>query len=313
MFKSYFSNLIESWNRFWFEQRDCFTLCVMRILVGLMLIYTHLVWSKELLTFFTDQGVLPSEYTLALHGNSWFGWSHFFWFDSPTVLWTIHGVALLVFVMFTLGLLTRVTGILSFLFIVSYANRAAGALFGLDQMNAYLTMYLALAPCGASWSLDSWIRRRRGLAAQPQISTWANVATRLLQVHLCIIYFFAGTGKLLGPAWWSGDAIWMSFASYDYQSIDMTWMVHYPLMMNAISLYTLFWEVSYAYLIWPKLTRPLMIGTAILVHAGIGLSMGMITFGYIMIVANFAFFGPQALRDLLGRLKLPTRMEMARI
>ncbi|HMO14295.1 MAG TPA: HTTM domain-containing protein [Pirellulaceae bacterium] len=299
MIKSYCANLLNAWDRFWFNQADCFVLCVMRILVGIMLVYTHCVWSKELMTFFADSGVLARDYTQALHGNSWFAWSHFYWFQSPTMLWVVHAFAIVIFAMFTLGIFTRATGILSFLLVVSYANRAAGALFGLDQMNAYLTMYLAIAPCGHALSVDAWMRTKRGLAPLPQVTTWANVAIRLLQCHLCVIYFFAGTGKLLGPAWWGGEAIWMSFASYEYQSIDMTWMVHYPLVMNAITLSTLLWEVSYAYLVWPKMTRPIMVGMAILVHAGIGLTMGMITFGYIMIVANVAFISSALLRKVL--------------
>jgi len=121
-----------------------------------------------------------------------------------------------------------------------------------------------------------------------------------MQVHLCIIYFFAGTGKLLGDTWWNGEAIWGAFASYEYQTVDMTWMANFPLVMNAITLVALIWEVSYAYLVWPRLTRPLMVGMAFLVHAGIGVTMGMLTFGYIMIVANLAFVSPGILRRLTG-------------
>jgi len=133
------------WNRFWFSRTDTYVICVMRILTGWMLFYTHLVWSKDLLTFFSSGGVLPSKYIQAFHGHSAFAWSHFFWIESgwlglseATLIWLLHGIALSVFACFTLGLFTRMTAILSFLFSVSYANRAAGALFGLDQMNVYL-------------------------------------------------------------------------------------------------------------------------------------------------------------------------------
>ncbi len=270
----------------------------MRIFVGIMLFYTHLVWSKELITFFSNDGILTNEFVATYNGNSWFAWSHLFWIDSPSLLWTVHIAALVVFAMFTLGLFTRTTGILAYLLTVSYANRASGALFGLDQMNAFLVMYLAIAPCGVCLSLDSMLRRRRGDLEPPQESVWANVITRLIQVHLCIVYFFAGCGKLAGETWWSGDAIWLSLASYEYQTLDLTWLAHYPLLLNAISLGALYWDVSYAYLVWPKMTRPIMVGMAFFVHAGIGIAMGMLTFGYIMIVANFAFFSPRLMRKI---------------
>ncbi len=297
MIRDYFSSWVDGWNRFWFTPADCFSLCVMRPLVGIMLFYTHLVWSKELMTFFSKDGVIPPEYLRNSVDNSPFAWSHFFWIDSPELIWTIHIIALIVFAMFTLGMFTRVTGILSFLITVSYANRAAGALFGLDQMNAFLVMYLAIAPCAVHLSFDSWRRRQRGLQPQP-VSTWANLITRLIQVHLCVIYFFAGTGKLLGPAWWNGEAIWGAFASYEYQTMDFLWLVDYPFLIHLITLVSLAWEVSYAYLVWPKLTRPIMVTMGFFVHAGIGMAMGMLTFGYIMIVANFAFVSPGLLRRI---------------
>lgn len=298
MIKEYVTAWADAWNRFWFSQADCFGLCVMRILVGIMLFYTHLVWGKELLTFFSNEGVLSVDYAHAAHGNSWFAWSHFYFIDSPALMWIIHIIALIVFAMFTLGLFTRTTAMLSFLFTVSYANRAIGAQFGLDQMNAFLVMYLAIAPCGVHLSVDSWLRRRREIKL-PSVSTWANVVIRLIQVHLCVVYFFAGTGKLLGETWWDGSAIYGAFASYEYQTLDLTWMVHYPYLINAITIVSIAWEVSYAYLVWPRLTRPIMVTMAFAVHAGIGIAMGMLTFGYIMIVANFIFISPNLLRRCL--------------
>ena len=35
-----------------------------------------------------------------------------------------------------------------------------------------------------------------------------NVATRLLQVHLCVIYMFGGLAKVRGETWWDGSAMW---------------------------------------------------------------------------------------------------------
>ncbi|MFM8213112.1 MAG: HTTM domain-containing protein, partial [Pirellula sp.] len=52
---------------------------------------------------------------------------------------------------------------------------------------------------------------------------------------------------------------------------------------------TLFWEITYAALVWPRLTRPWVLAMALLVHAGIAIFLGMITFGAMMIVANLAF------------------------
>ena len=299
----YFRQVTQAWNRFWFTPRDPATVCVLRILVGLMLVYTHLVWTLELPTFFSQDGVFPREFQNQLAGGTSWAWSHFHWFDSPLWMWGTHFISILVLIAFTIGLWTRVTGILAFLMVISYANRASGALFGLDQINGFLALYLAVAPCGMMYSVDDWLKRRRNATPSEMVtSTQATVATRLMQLHLCVVYLFAGLGKLQGITWWEGTAIWGAFASYEYQTIDMTWMVHLPWLVNIVTLVSVFWEVSYAFLIWPRLTRPVFLLGAVLLHLGIGMCMGMMTFGLIMIVANMSFISPEIVRGWVAKL-----------
>ena len=53
--------------------------------------------------------------------------------------------------------------VLGYLITVSYANRVGIALFGLDDINAVLALYLAIGPSGAAYSLDRlWARRKAG-------------------------------------------------------------------------------------------------------------------------------------------------------
>lgn len=283
------------WNRFWFERRAVDTLAVMRILVGSMLFYTHLVWTIELPTFFSSSGVFLSEYRGLFQWEPSYRWSHFEWFSSPAWLWCSHFAGLAVLLMFMLGWLTRITAVLSFLLVVSYANRATGAQFGLDQINAFLCLYLAVSDCGRAYSIDAWwsSRQGRGLVDSTVMN---NIATRLIQLHLCIVYLFAGLGKLQGAYWWNGEAIWGALDSYEYQSIDMTWIAEHMWLVNLLTLTAVAWEVTYPFLIWPRLTRPIFLVMAVAVHLGIGFCMGMLTFGLIMIYANLAFIDPRFLR-----------------
>ena len=119
---------------------------------------------------------------------------------------------------------------------------------------------------------------------------------------MCIIYLFAGTGKLMGPAWWDGTAMWKAVASLEYQSLDMTWMAHWPLLLNMLTHLTIFWELSYIALIWPRATRPVMLALAVPLHLGIAFCLGMITFGLVMLIANVAFVPPHLVRRLFDRL-----------
>lgn len=291
----YVRQWVDGWNRFWFTPADPAVLGVMRLLAGAIIFYTHLVWGCELRTFFGSEGVLPADYRAQLvDGTSWM-WSHFDWLPGDGWLWPAHGVALAIMFCFMIGLATRVTGVLTALLVISYANRATGVQFGLDQINGFLALYLGFGPSGQTWSVDRWLLRwRAGRAGQGTIAAvaptvWANVAIRMVQVHLCVVYLFAGMGKLQGETWWNGLAIWGAVSSLEYQTWDLTWLAGHLALVNLLTFGTLAWEVCYPFLVWHRLMRPIMIGMAVAVHLGIGLTMGMLTFGMIMVVANIAF------------------------
>jgi hypothetical protein len=171
-----------------------------------------------------------------------------------------------------------------------------------------LALYLMLGPCGARYSLDRLWKLRKGVAAEPAPSTSANIAVRLMQVHLCIMYLFSGLAKLEGTTWQMGTAVWWAAASYEYQSLDLTWLASWPLLVAVLTHVTLFWEVFYCCLVWNRLARPLVLWMAVAVHGGIALFLGMITFGLAMIFANLSFLKPETVRrwvdPVAGRLSL---------
>jgi hypothetical protein len=312
--RNYIAEVWDVWNEFWFSPTSPTTLSAIRVLAGAMLLYTHFVWSYGLTDFFGANGWLPQELRQEILSSGgdpdgpgpatapaarWI-WSHFdFRFlQSYWAMLAIHIGALIVFFLLTIGFFSRVMAVLAFLLAVSYANRITpGAYFGLDKINTMLAMYLMIGPCGARYSIDRLWRLRKGVTDVPPSST-ANLAIRLIQVHMCIIYLFSGIGKIQGYPWMVGEASWMSFDMAEYRSLDMTWLVSHPLLLNFMTHLTVFWELSYCALVWPALTRPWVLLMAVFVHLGIIIALGMPTFGLVMLIGNLAFVSPKAVRKV---------------
>ena len=294
-----------AWNDFWFAPADPHTLAAIRICGGLMIFYTHLVWAKDLLAFLGPHGWLPIETSRLLHADvdgPRFVWTYLWHVESPALLWTLHIAGLIVMAMLVLGLFSRVTAVLTWFITISYCHRLQGALFGLDQVNAMVAMYLMVGRCGDAFSLDRWLARRKNvgplLPPAPRVST--NIAIRLLQVHMAVIYLFGGISKLRGTAWWDGSAAWFSIANSEYQSLDLTWLVQYRWLIALLTHVTVFWETFYPVLIWPRVTRPVMLGMAVCVHGGIALFLGMPTFGLAMLIGNLAFISPNVVSGVVA-------------
>lgn len=300
-----------AWDAFWFTPSDPTLLGVLRVLTGLMLLYTHAVWGLVLDEFFGPTAWLNAELVRTLQAYS--SCYSFWWLVPAGWEGAAHLGSMVVLALFTVGFCTRITSILALAVAISYAHRTPESLFGLDQINVMLTLYLAIGDAGRSSSVDRWLARRVWkVEGPPRPSVRANLGRRLIQVHMCVIYFFAGVSKLQGPSWWDGTAMWRAFANLEYQTLDMTWLAWHPWALNLLTHATVVWEISFAALIWQRLWRPLVLACGVAMHVGIGLCLGMWTFGLIMLVGCASFL-PASLwrRRVVSRSAAPARVEEA--
>jgi uncharacterized membrane protein YphA (DoxX/SURF4 family) len=288
------------WNSFWYTPVDPTLLGIMRILAGSMLVYTHGVWGLALDDFFGPNGWISRD-LVDLVEKDQLAYS-FWWLVPPRWLWPAYALAMAALVCFTIGLWTRVTAVLALAVVISFVYRVPEALFGLDKISLVLTFYLALGPSGAALSVDRWLARRKrgpeGAAARASVA--ANFTLRLIQIHMCIIYFFAGVSKLQGQAWWTGNAMWLAFGNLEYQSVDMTWLAWHPWAVEFLTHFTALWELSFCVLIWIPLLRPLVLVTSLVMHLGIGACMGLWTFSLMMLFGCASFLPPEKVGRLVA-------------
>ena len=304
------SNGLNQWKTFWFKPSDPLMLAVIRLLTAGLLFYNLCVWTLDFDAFFSANGLQPLETVRNLYqGSPIFS----FWFYIPEPwLWTAHLACLAIVFLFFTGTATRATSLLSYLITISYSQRLPVANFGLDQILGLLCLYLAVGPCGACLSVDSLFRKLKTRwkhgnttgqqQAQERIkSSSATVALRLIQIHLCVIYFWAGFAKLKGDTWFTGEAMWNVIANLEYQTTDLTWMAYVPWLPYLVAHVTVIWELFFCVLVWNRTLRPLvlLIGTGM--HFGIGAFLGMWTFGLAMTFCYFAFSDPAVWRRAWGR------------
>ena len=128
----------------------------------------------------------------------------------------------------------------------------------------------------------------------------ANLALRLIQLHLTVIYGMAGLAKLQGPSWWDGTAIWKTMATGEFVVLDFTALAAWPVVINLVTHASLALEILYPVLVWVKLARPLVLLGVVTLHLGIALmSPGLTEFALAMIAGNLAFVSGTWLRGLV--------------
>ena len=184
------------------------------------------------------------------------------------------------------GLFSRPTAILAWFLQLAAAKSAGLFSYGADNFITIGLFYLMIAPLPDRWSLD-W-RRRSRRKADPQVLGFHR---RVLQVHLCFIYFFSGLTKSLGAGWWNGANIWRALVLPPFAALPMGWVASSSPVLPALGILICLLELSYAFFIWPQWSRRAILYAVCLMHGAIGLLMGMYLFALIMLVLNIAAFG----------------------
>ena len=289
--------LAADWQEFWFRPSAPQTTGLLRLLAGAMIFYTHLVWTFGLSEFFSSNG-WQSTSLMTLFQKGLYTPS-FWWLIPDGGLMTAHIICLVILFLFWIGCATSITSVLAFVITVSYAYRVQMANFGLDQVNGFLSFYLCLSPCGQAYSVDRWIAKWRATRAgqslaSPPLSARNTLAVRLIQIQLCVIYFFAGAAKMQGEAWWNGNAIWQAGANFEYQSGSLLWLAWYPWIGNLLTHVTILFEITFWASVWKRDLRWPVLAIGTMMHFGIGAFLGMWTFGLAMTIAYFAFLPPES-------------------
>ena len=276
-------------------------------------------------------------------------WSMWFHVTDPLAMNVIHGLIVVVAFLFTIGLCTRLTSVLTWMASLWYIHRNPVLLFGVDTMMVILLLYLMIGPSGAALSVDRLIARWWSRAKPGVINRWralwgrpalaegavqpaaysptptptvsANLAIRMLQVHLCIIYLVSGLSKLQGSAWWSGTAVWGTLANFEFapMAFEIGGVQIYNEFLRALGrhqvlldgfltsacVFTLVFELGYAFLIWRPNTRWVFLAGAIILHGFIGILMGLKTFSLMMLVMNVGFLRREEVVKVLSVITWP--------
>jgi hypothetical protein len=287
-----------AWRRFFFTPADAAPLGLIRIGVGLLCLWNHVIVGLDLRANLGSDGWADPAALRAF-------WSAWKWHPRPWSLWLLVpdrflDVAwvgcLLVLILFTLGLFSRGTAVLTWLILVSTSRRAPVLYFGFDEVLMTWTMYLAVSGAsGQALSLDRLLARRgHPAASDPQPTVSANLGLRLIQLHLCLIYGAAGLSKLMGRAWWNGSAVLMILLSPEYRVGDFTWLAGSAYLLNFLTHATVALEIVYPVLVWFPICRPLMLLGMVLLHLGIDRTLGLTEFSLSMIAGNLAFVSGNA-------------------
>ena len=208
-------------------------------------------------------------------------------FSESTSLSIVWWVLLFAGCCLLIGIFSRASAILAWLVHLCAAESGGFISYGVDNFMTIGLFYLMLSPLPDRYSLDHRWRKLR--SKNPHLLGFFR---RVLQVHLCLIYFFGGVAKCLGSGWWDGSNLWRALIRPPFNLIAPEILIRLKYMFPVAGIAICLLEISYPVFIWNRKTRGIWLMCICAMHAAIGLTMGMYLFAFIMIVLNTAAFAP---------------------
>jgi len=159
--------------------------------------------------------------------------------------------------------------------------------YGVDNLTTIGLFYLMFSPLPDRESLEWRVRK----PTMPD-GRFVGFFRRLLQIHMCLIYFFGGIAKLSGVGWWNGTNLWRALTLPPFNFVDPQFLLRWKFILPPAGLFICLLEIGYPFFIWSRRTRTIWLICICVMHIMIGLTMGMYLFALIMVILNMAAFGP---------------------
>ena len=141
------------------------------------------------------------------------------------------------------GLACQFSAVLAWFLHLCAAKSAGFMSYGVDNFMTIGLFYLMLSPLPDGYSLD-WRLRKSRPKNQQLLGFWR----RVLQLHLCVIYFFSGLTKCLGSGWWNGSSVWRALIRPPCNVIDPEILVRWKYLFPVAGIFICGWKLDIHFL-----------------------------------------------------------------
>jgi hypothetical protein len=190
----------------------------------------------------------------------------------------LRDIYVVMLILMIIGFFTRLVTFLALIIQLIIFKSFNELNYGYDQFLTMSLFYCIWFPVGRYFSLDKYIFKFK-----ERFVSFNYI--RIIQLHLCVVYFFAGIAKALDPDWWNGMSLWRAVSSVynDYFTIS-------PYVLLIVGIGTVLLETLYTIFIWMDKTRYITLSLCVLMHLSIAYMLGLYSFSAILIVWNVAAF-----------------------
>lgn len=294
-----FQEIRELWYRIWFKPQSPASICLFRILLGLIVILSILLWLPDLYTWFGYDGIVSIQTMEQFQASNRF--SILFWLP-PDNRWVaiLYCLMFAASLSFTLGFRANLSAIILFLCVTSFHHRNLLIFHSGDTLIRVCLFLLMFGPIGKMYSVDSWLRKRLGKETSTENIDCSPWTQNLLRFQIAIVYAQSTLAKMDGETWWNGTAVYYASRMEDFYKFPVPVIFDHVLGFQLATWATLIIELALWTLIWVKELRYYVLAAGVLLHLGIDWTMNLPVFENLMIATYTLFLRPEDVERIVN-------------
>ncbi|MGE9743499.1 HTTM domain-containing protein [Bdellovibrio bacteriovorus] len=292
--------ITNSIDEFLFKPQPVYSVALLRIGLGLLLLFNWLMIYTDLEILFGPDGIVSLQ-TAQQYGNP----LRFSLFDympnTYKVTATLAFVHLLAVLALTFGAWTRTSILIAFITLISFHHRNGFIMNSADSVLRVFLFLLLFTPCADAFSVDRWrLRLKRKAPEVPaEKAPWA---LRMIQIQFCIIYIATVLFKIKGDRWVDGTAVYIATRLDDFVRFELP-LLNSMVLIKCITWSTLLVEFALGTLVWVKELRYWVLLAGVGLHLGIEFTMSIPVFEWAMIVVMVSMVDSRDIERWIERLQ----------
>lgn len=230
----------------------------------------------------------------------------------PALAVPLYGAMLFAMLCAVIGLHTRLSLVIAWP-LYTYFNLLDGVstITKYSVISSHMMLLLAVSNCGAVWSVDAWLRKRKAKDMSllpPRSAVWP---VRLMQLLFACIYFGAAITKIQTTEFFSGEQMryWM-LSNWNYNNPVGEVMAMWSPILLVSAYLAVIWEIVFAFLVWQPKTRLPVLFLGASFHFMTWLTLGLYIFPAVCLASYFAFVSES---DTLWLRQFARRMRVAAV
>ncbi|MDC0175802.1 HTTM domain-containing protein [Planctomycetaceae bacterium] len=268
---------------FFFALEVPYGLALCRMVLPVILLYVVLRRWSHAREFFSSDGA-----SAPLADN--YGYFNMLPVPSGTMAVILMTLLVMFLVTMSVGWRTRVS-VIGCLVIYTYLNMldCLSTFTKYSVIASHVLLLLSFSRCGAVWSVDAWLDRRKRIdwTGPPRFPAWPR---RLMQLLIGLIYLGAAITKIHTPTFFSGDQLrfWL-MTDVNHSNPMGEQLTLYPVMVVTMAYISVVWEILFIFTCWRGHGRWIMLLLGAGFHLGTRQTLGLFVFPWVSMTTYLAF------------------------